>query len=134
MNDNNNPDVAGTVTPSPVLVVEDDFLLRMAAAAFLEEAGFSVIHAANAREAIDLLHANREIGAVFTDIEMPPGMDGLALAGWIDRERPGVKVVIASGKVPGAAVPGRPFLSKPYRMPEVERLLRASREPTRNLD
>jgi two-component system, response regulator PdtaR len=125
MNDNDNPDVDGPETPPSVLVVEDEFLLRMMAAEYLEEAGFPVIQAANAADAIDQLKVHDEIGVVFTDVEMPPGMNGLDLARWISRERPDVKVLVSSGKVPRAAVTDRPFLPKPYHMREVERLLRA---------
>lgn len=125
MNDNNKPDVDDAVTPPSVLVVEDEFLLRVLAASYLEEAGFPVIQAANAADAIDQLKLHGEIGMVFTDVEMPPGMDGLGLARWISRERPEVKVLVASGKVPREAVTDRAFLPKPYHMQEVERLLRA---------
>jgi two-component system, response regulator PdtaR len=125
MNDNNNPNVDDPVTSPSVLVVEDEFLLRVLAANYLEEAGFPVIQAANAADAIDQLKLHDEIGMVFTDVEMPPGMNGLDLARWISRERPEVKVLVASGKVPREAVTDRSFLPKPYHMHEVERLLRA---------
>jgi two-component system, response regulator PdtaR len=125
MNDNNNPDLDDRVTSPSVLVVEDEFLLRIMAADYLAEAGFPVLQAANAADAIDQLKIHDEIALVFTDVEMPPGMDGLDLARWISRERPDVKVLVASGKVPRAAVTDRPFLPKPYHMREVERLLRA---------
>jgi CheY-like chemotaxis protein len=125
MNDNNNPNVDDPVTAPSVLVVEDEFLLRVLAASYLEDAGFPVIQAANAADAIDQLKLHHEIGMVFTDVEMPPGMDGLGLVRWITRERPEVKVLVASGKVPRGAVTDRPFLPKPYDMHEVERMLRA---------
>ena len=74
-------------------MVEDDPLLRMVAAEYLEGCGFSVVQAANTSEAIDQLVSNREIGVVFTDVDMPPGMNGLELAQWVGIERPGVKVL-----------------------------------------
>jgi two-component system, response regulator PdtaR len=44
---------------SPViLIVEDEFLLRMESAELIEKAGFEVIQAANADEAIAILKAN----------------------------------------------------------------------------
>ena len=115
MNDNDNPNVGGPEAPPAILVVEDEFMLRALAANYLEEAGFPVIQAANEEGAIDQLKAHDEIGVVFTDVEMPPGMDGLDLARWISRERPNVKVLVASGKVPRTAVTDRPFLPSPTR-------------------
>jgi Response regulator receiver domain len=63
-----------------VLIVEDEALVRMTAVDMIEEAGFEVLEATNADEAILLLEARRDITVVFTDIEMPGSMDGLRLA------------------------------------------------------
>jgi CheY-like chemotaxis protein len=54
-----------------VLVVEDDFLLRMDAVQMVEEAGFDVLEAANADEAISILEARSDINVIFADINMP---------------------------------------------------------------
>jgi CheY-like chemotaxis protein len=53
-----------------VLIVEDEALVRVTAVDMIEEAGFEVLEAANADEAILLLEARRDITVVFTDIEM----------------------------------------------------------------
>ena len=53
-----------------VLVVEDEFLVRMNAVSLLEEAGFAVLEAGSADEAIVLLEGRRDIRIVFTDINM----------------------------------------------------------------
>jgi CheY-like chemotaxis protein len=63
-----------------VIVVEDEALVRMDIAMSLEDAGFAVLEASNADEAIDLLNAYPEIRLMFTDIDMPGSMDGLQLA------------------------------------------------------
>jgi CheY-like chemotaxis protein len=63
-----------------VLIVEDEFLLRMDAVDMIAAAGFEVVEAANADEAIGILEARRDITVVFTDIHMPGSMDGLKLA------------------------------------------------------
>src|SRR5476649_1106208 len=63
-----------------VLIVEDEFLLRMHAAEMIEAAGFEAVEASNADEAIDVLESRRDITVVFTDIQMPGSMDGLKLA------------------------------------------------------
>ena len=58
-----------------VLIVEDDLLLRIDAVAMIEAAGFDVVEAASADDAIKILEARRDITVVFTDIQMP-GSDG----------------------------------------------------------
>jgi hypothetical protein len=63
-----------------VLIVEDEFLLRMDAVGMIADAGFEVVEAANADDAIEILEARRDISVVFTDIQMPGSMDGLKLA------------------------------------------------------
>jgi CheY-like chemotaxis protein len=54
-----------------ILIVEDEFLLRLDAAETIESAGFEVIQAANADEAIAVLKTHPDIRVVFTDIQMP---------------------------------------------------------------
>jgi CheY-like chemotaxis protein len=67
---------------SPViLIVEDEFLLRTDSAEMIETAGFEVVQAGNADEAIAILQVRPAIHVVFTDIQMPGTMDGLKLAG-----------------------------------------------------
>ena len=107
-----------------VLVVEDEFFLRYVTAEYLEDCGFSVLQAANADEAVDLLQSNRDVGAVFSDIQMPGSMNGLGLARWITETLPGVKVLLTSGQVLPAAAQDWTLLAKPYDMSEVERRLR----------
>jgi CheY-like chemotaxis protein len=63
-----------------VLIVEDEFLLRMDAVDMIAAAGFEVVEAANADQAIDIMESRRDITVVFTDIQMPGSMDGLKLA------------------------------------------------------
>jgi CheY-like chemotaxis protein len=65
--------VADAPARQVVLIVEDEALVRMTAVDMIEEAGFEVLEAANADEAILLLEARRDITVVFTDIEMPGG-------------------------------------------------------------
>jgi CheY-like chemotaxis protein len=105
-------------------VVEDEFFLRYVTAEYLEDCGFSVLQAANADEAVSLLRRNREVGAVFSDIQMPGSMNGLGLAHWITETLPDVKVLLTSGQVLPAATMEWTLLAKPYDMAEVERRLR----------
>lgn len=119
-------DATFTETQAPiVLVVEDEFFLRYVTAEYLEDCGFAVLQAANADEAVGLLERNRNVGAVFSDIQMPGSMNGLALAHWITETLPGVKVLLTSGQVLPTTAREWTLLAKPYDMAEVERRLRA---------
>ena len=71
-----------------VLIVEDEALIRMGAAQMVEDAGFEVLEASNADEAITMLETRSEIRAVFTDINMSGSIDGLKLAHAIRRRWP----------------------------------------------
>jgi DNA-binding NtrC family response regulator len=100
-----------------VLVVEDEALIRMAMISELSDAGFEVFEADNATTASDMLLANPSIEIMFTDIDMPGGVDGLRLAAAVRDRWPPIKIIVTSGyqtidtsKLP---VEGR-FLRKPY--------------------
>jgi CheY-like chemotaxis protein len=110
-----------------VLVVEDELLLRIHAAEMVADAGFEVIEAANADEAIDILEARRDITVVFTDIQMPGSMDGLKLARAVRGRWPPIKIVATSGLVDVGEkdLPeGGRFLAKPYSPEAIAVLLR----------
>src|SRR5882757_849846 len=110
-----------------VLIVEDEFLLRMDAVDMIEAAGFEVVEAGNADEAIEILEARRDITVVFTDIQMPGSMDRLKLARAVRGRWPPIKIVATSGHV-GVAETDLPeggrFLPKPYSPIQVAGVLR----------
>jgi CheY-like chemotaxis protein len=114
--------------PSPViLIVEDEFLLRMDSAEMIGKAGFEVVQAANADEAIEILIARSDIHVVFTDIQMPGTMDGLKLARFGRDRWPPIKIVATSGlvRVGKNDLPeGGVFLPKPYRGDDLVAALR----------
>jgi len=62
----------------------------------LEGAGYQVVAAANADEAIEILESRNDIRVLITDINMPGSMDGLRLAAAV-KDRP-IKIIIATGK------------------------------------
>jgi CheY-like chemotaxis protein len=100
-----------------VLVVEDEPLLRMAAANFVSDAGFEALEAGDASEAIAILESRPDIGLVFTDIQMPRGMDGLRLAALIRNRWPPIEIVLTSGygEPSSDELPTRcAFIPKPY--------------------
>ncbi len=110
-----------------VLVVEDEFLLRMDAADVIGAAGFEVIEAANADEAIEVLEARSDVTVVFTDIQMPGSMDGLKLARAVRGRWPPIKIIATSGRlnVGETDLPeGGRFLPKPYSPAQVTGVLR----------
>ena len=105
-----------------VLVVEDDTLLRMHAAEMIDEAGYDVIEAPNADEAIKVLEARSDVAIVFTDIDMPGSMNGLKLAHAVARRWPPIRIVATSGQcrnVEGDLPDGGRFIAKPYRPHQV---------------
>lgn len=110
-----------------VLVVEDEPLLRMMAVDLVEEAGLAALEAAEATEAVEILERRGDIRVVFTDIDMPRGMDGLSLAAWTRARWPSIEIVITSGHIRPSAeqMPERClFFSKPFRMGEVQDAIR----------
>lgn len=112
----------GYIKMTCVLVVEDDFLIRLASVEIVETAGFVAIEAADADEAIALLEARSDIGLVFTDVEMPGTMDGLKLARYIRERWPPIILLVASGRaiVSEADLPeGTPFVSKPFQSHQI---------------
>ena len=110
-----------------VLIVEDEFLLRIDAVDIVAAAGFEVLEAGNADEAIDILEAQPDITVVFTDIQMPGSMDGLKLAQAIRGRWPPIKIIATSGHpdVGELDLPeGGRFLPKPYSPRQVTGVLR----------
>lgn len=110
-----------------VLIVEDDFLIRMDAVEMIEAAGFDTLEAGDADEAIAILTARPDIHVVFTDIQMPGSMDGLKLAHFVRDRWPPIKILATSGRVrlEGYELPhGGRFLQKPYSAREVAAHLR----------
>lgn len=116
---NQMPEPEGERSPT-ILVVEDDVLLRLAAADHFRDAGFVVIEAANGDEAKAVLEAEVAVDLVFSDINMDGGIDGVVLAQWIGTHNPDVLVVLTSGlqnalNIAQATCPRvKGFFLKPY--------------------
>jgi CheY-like chemotaxis protein len=117
-----------TVAERPVvLIVEDDFLLRMDAVDTVKAAGFEPVEAGNADEAIAILESDLNIHVVFTDVQMPGTMDGLKLARFVRDRWPPIKIVATSGRVrlsEDDLPEGGRFLPKPYRPEQIIATLR----------
>ena len=100
-----------------VLIVEDEPLICIGAVNIIEDAGFEVIEAASADEAIRVLECRSDIRVVFTDIHMPGSMDGLKLAHAVRDRWPPIKIIVTSGRelIAEQDLPeGGRFFAKPY--------------------
>jgi CheY-like chemotaxis protein len=115
--------------PIHVLVVEDEFFICELVAQVLSQNGFSVRTAMNAADALRNLAAE-PVDVLFTDINLPGGMDGAALARRARQLQPNLQVVYASARAtmlePEARVPGAIIVTKPYEPALVGRLLAAA--------
>jgi CheY-like chemotaxis protein len=122
----------GAERKTTILVVEDEILIRMATADHLRTAGYRVLEASNAIEALSIFAAGEPIELVFTDTDMPGRMTGEALAQWIVVHFPAVKVLLTSSEAhmsdsPPASGASPEVLKKPYTyaslMAHIRRLL-----------
>jgi PAS domain S-box-containing protein len=86
-----------------VLLVEDDREVAALAREMLGELGFSVIHVSTSVAALGALANARAIEAVFSDIMMPGGINGLDLAREIRKRHPRLPIVLATGYAESAA-------------------------------
>ncbi len=101
---------------SVVLLVEDEPLVRLVTAELLAEAGLRVIEAVNAAEALAVLESGLPVEVMLSDVEMPPGRDGFALARHVRERWPSVEVLLTSGRhwpQEGDLPLGVAFLAKP---------------------
>jgi|GEM_PF-1436750 len=112
-----------------VLVVDDEPDVREFAVAALSELGCTTLEAANADDALEIYARTPHIDVVLSDIVMPGSMDGVALAHKLRHSQDDLAIVLASGFTErrvknGGDLPERcAFLSKPYRIEEIARLL-----------
>jgi CheY-like chemotaxis protein len=105
-----------------ILVVEDEVLLRLNAIDLLEDAGYIVVEAANADEAIHVLEIRPDVRIVFTDINMPGSMNGLKLVEAVRHRWPPMLLIVTSGKnaLRESDLPeGGRFIPKPYTSAQV---------------
>jgi len=100
-----------------ILVVDDEESVRLLLSTLLERDSFTVLLANDGQHALEVSRQYAgEISAVVTDYKMPR-MDGLQLAKSITKERPGIRVMIMSGRMsnPDALQQcGFPMLAKPF--------------------
>jgi CheY-like chemotaxis protein len=118
-----------TAATAKILVVEDDEMVRDYAQAVLDALGYVPCVVADGSAALCALDEQTDIRLLLTDIGLPGGMNGPALAAEARRRRPGLPVLFASGSIDSEGkadqVPsGEAVLAKPYRRAELARKLR----------
>jgi len=109
-----------------VLVAEDEALVRQLSVCELEDAGYRVIEAANAGQAIAILETGVAIDVLFTDVNMPGGMDGIHLVQLVHTRWPAVGLIVTSGRadIPETDLPEEgQFIRKPYRLSEMSEIV-----------
>jgi CheY-like chemotaxis protein len=111
-----------------ILLVDDNVDLLEMAGVLFEDRGFEVWTATTGVEAVETLRQVPEIDVLFTDIVMP-GMNGFQLGHEALKLRPHIRVILVSGYpnpaayTAGGEIHDFDFLSKPYRIEDVLRLL-----------
>ena len=102
--------------PPTVLVVEDEYMVRLAIARYLEDGGWRVLEADSAEQAIAIGRSETPVDVLFTDIQLNGHGCGWDLAEAFRRARPDIAVVYASGNSTdrSRSVPGSLFFNKPY--------------------
>lgn len=106
-----------------ILVVEDEFLIRLTLVEALTDEGFDVVEAETGDEALPVLEADGSIGILLTDIQLPGSLDGNALAARARVRRPNLPVLFMTGRPdPTREANGSPrdyYISKPYTLSEI---------------
>jgi len=112
------------LSPSVILLVDDDPDIRLLTRTFLEHEGYSVFSSGDAERALQIFRSVPKIDLVVTDLYMP-GHSGMELARQLKAMRRDVPVLIISGGVledgqrAGLQEEGWSFMAKPFRLPEL---------------
>jgi PAS domain S-box-containing protein len=111
-----------------ILVVEDNPDVRRTVVLNLESLGYTVLEAENGVEAKAILSTSSDVKLVFSDVMMPGGVSGYDLAKWIQVERPGLQVLLASGHndltVNNGLCSSFRLLAKPYKRSQLANAIR----------
>ena len=116
-----------------VLVVEDEFLIRMTLSEVLADEGYLVLEAGSGDDALTLLRTEPTIAILLTDIQLPGSLNGHALARAARADRPNLPVIFMTGRppVPGDGASGidAAYVAKPYLPSEICQVVRRLLEP-----
>ena len=121
------PDDQGSdaATPSTVLVVEPDILVRMVIAGYLRDCGYKVLEGVTADDVLVVLGAGQRIDVIFAEVQLSGSTGGFGLAQWVREKYPDIDVILTSGIARAAEKAGdlcdEGPLEKPYHPQEVVR-------------
>jgi PAS domain S-box-containing protein len=114
-----------------ILVVEDEALLRMLIIETLDDLGYHYLEASDARGGLQILQSDTPIDLLITDVGLPGGMNGRAMAEAARENRAALKVLFITGYAENAALnngrlaPGMQVLSKPFAMEQLAARIKA---------
>jgi DNA-binding NtrC family response regulator len=113
-----------------ILVVEDEFLIRLLVSEELRLAGYHVIEAMDADEAVSVLKSGVRVDLILSDVRMPGTLDGLGLLAFVRASYPMVPMIITSGHLQRDTTfdDGTAYLPKPYTLPQAVTLVQAQLE------
>jgi DNA-binding response OmpR family regulator len=103
--------------PKRILVVEDDFLIRMTLTEALESAGFQVLEADSGEAALVQLRSDPSIALLMTDMQLSGGLDGQSLVKAVRLENAILPIIYMTGRPDrvGSIDPARELvIGKPY--------------------
>ena len=107
-----------TAAAISVLLVEDEVMISNLVADCLSESGFRVHEVVTADEALRFIKSGANVDVLFTDINLPGGMNGAELAERVRELRPEMPIVYVSGRYKiseiSPLVPRSLFVAKPY--------------------
>jgi PAS domain S-box-containing protein len=108
-----------------VLIVDDQPDVLDMASEMFRTLGFHVITASSGRQALEILEKTPDIHLLFSDVVMP-GLSGVELGKKAQQISPDTRVLLASGyTTPAGSTKGFELLSKPYRIADILKKLRA---------
>ena len=112
------------LSPSNVMLVDDDADIRMLTRTFLEHEGYNVFSSGDAERAVQIFRSVPRIDLLVTDLYMP-GRSGMELARDLKELRKDLRVLMISGGMledeqeAKLKQEGWSFLAKPFRLPEL---------------
>jgi CheY-like chemotaxis protein len=118
---------------SRVMVVEDEFLIRLTLVEALSDEGFDVVEAESGDAALPVLQSDPSIKILLTDIQLPGRLDGTQLARRARETRPTLPVLFMTGRMDPTAEPDASpldsFIAKPYTLTDICNAVRRLTEP-----
>ncbi|MBC7367609.1 MAG: PAS domain S-box protein [Undibacterium sp.] len=119
-----------------ILLVEDEEAVRLVASSLLRRLGYRVLEASHGPEALGIWETRgAEIDLLITDMVMPQGLTGMALAQKLQREKPTLGVILMSGyneeilRGHGGRTTGLTLVAKPFEFPAFAAVVREKLGP-----